>query len=89
MQDANAAMQAHLVGIELLIRKDCLLITHLFLKEKKMHDAELVSSGKGIYELRGDMKPKGDDAAKLPEGLVTLELSAMAAKRPASTRFQK
>lgn len=54
-----------------------------------MHDAELVSSGIGIYELRGDMKPKGDDAAKLSEGLVSLELSAMAAKRPGNTRFQK
>lgn len=34
-QDANAAMQAHLVGIELLIRKDCLLITHLLKKRKE------------------------------------------------------
>lgn len=54
-----------------------------------MHDAELVSSGKGIYELRRDMKPKGDDAAELSEGLVSLEQSAMAAKRPGSTSFQK
>lgn len=28
-------MQAHLVGIELLIRKDCLLITHLLKKRKE------------------------------------------------------
>lgn len=34
MQDANAAVQAHLVGIELLIRKDRLLITHLLLLKK-------------------------------------------------------
>lgn len=46
MQDANAVMQAHLVRIELLIRKDCLLITHLFLK-KKMHNAERSSFPRG------------------------------------------
>lgn len=54
-----------------------------------MHDSELFSSRKGIYELRGDKKPKGDDAAELSEELVSLEVSAMAAKRPGSTSFQK
>lgn len=53
-----------------------------------MLDAELVSR-KGIYELRGEAKPKGEDAAELSEGLVSLQVSAMAAQRPVSTSFQK
>lgn len=70
---ADAATQAHLVGIELLIRKDCLFITHLFPEKlRRRTTLSLDSSEKGIYELRADMKPEGDDAAELLEGLVSL-----------------
>lgn len=72
---ADAATHAHLVGIELLIRKDCLFITHLFPEKpwlRKRTTLSLDSSGRGIYELRADMKPEGDDAAELSEGLVPL-----------------
>lgn len=71
-QGADAATQAHLVGIELLIRKDCLFITHLFPEKpwlRRRTTLSLDSSGKGIYELRADMKPEGDDAAKLSVSL--------------------
>lgn len=74
-QGADNATRAHLVGIELFIRKDCLFITHLFPEKpwlRRRTTLSLDSSGKGIYELRADMMPEGDDAAELSEGLVSL-----------------
>lgn len=87
-------MQSHLVSIELLIRKDCLLITHLLPKKSLLRECatpSLLSSGKGIYELRGARSRRAKTQRDSQKGLLlsTLEVSDMAAKRAGGTAVQK
>lgn len=86
-------MQAHLVSIELLIRKDCLLITHLLVKKPLLRECatpSLLPSGKGIYELRGDRDRRATTQHNSHKGLFLspLEVSDMAAEGAGATGFK-